>query len=344
MGCALVRPEMKKTAILIVSDSEHGVGLEISVALTGRTDIEPKYATDRAEIAGLYLAHEFALVLFDTTAIGGDTGGIDEWIRSFQTQPAIPLILMTTGQDEALRLCSQTASELIDYIILPFSPKFLQDKLQVYLQLHQLQKTVMLLADELDARKLELEVVYQELAETNEKQETFSALDGLTGLFNRHYFDENMQKEWRQATRNEEPLSLLFIDVDYLREFNLSYGRGEGDNCLCALAGVIHLGLLRPVDIVARYGGDQFAVILPDTDSQGAMLVAERMLENVRTLLIDHNGSPVASHVTISVGGATVLPSAKGKKFHLIGEAEKALAKAKAAGRNCIRHNPLKAP
>ncbi|WP_169309014.1 diguanylate cyclase domain-containing protein [Desulforhopalus sp. IMCC35007] len=335
---------MKKTAILIVSDSEHGVGLEISVALTGRTDIELMYATDRAEIARLYVAHEFAVVLFDTTARGVDAGGIDEWIRIFQTQPATPIIFMTTSQEEALRLCRQTTSEFIDYIVLPFSPKFLQDKLQVYLQLHQLEKTVTLLADELDARKLELEVVYQELAETYEKQETFSALDGLTGLFNRHYFDENMQKEWRQATRNKKPLSLLFIDVDYLREFNRSYGRGEGDNCLCALAGVIHLGLLRPVDIVARYGGDQFAVILPDTDSHGAMLVAERMLENVRALLIDHSTSPVAGHVTISVGGATVLPSAKGKKFHLIGEAEKALAEAKAAGRNCIRHNSYKVP
>jgi diguanylate cyclase (GGDEF)-like protein len=335
---------MKKTAILIVSDLERGVGSEISVALTGRTDIELKYATDRAEIERHYLAHELALVLFDTTAGGVDAGGIDECIRSFQTQPTTPIIIITTSQDEALRLCRQTGSAFIDYILLPFSPKFLQDKLRLYLQLHQLQKKVTLLATEFDAKKMELEVLYQELAETNEKLELFSTLDGLTGLFNRHYFDENLQKEWRQAMRNKEPLSLLFIDVDYLREFNRSYGHGVGDNCLCELAGVIHLGLLRPVDIVARYGGDQFAVILPNTDSQGAMLVAQRMLENVRSLLIDHNASPVADHVTISVGGATVLVSAKEKKFHLIGEADRALAEAKAAGRNCIRHNSLKAP
>lgn len=196
----------------------------------------------------------------------------------------------------------------------------------------ELQRTKQLLKEktrELDSKLLELEVLQNELEEKNEKLELLTSLDGLTGLFNRRYFDDNLVKEWKQAVRDKNPLSLVVIDIDYFKDYNDYYGHFEGDICLCKVALALYEALLRPVDIIARYGDGEFKVILPNTGPQGAAMVAGRMKEGVARLDIGHKASGIAGKVTVSIGYSTVEPSARSSVSSLMDSAHKALSEAK---------------
>ncbi len=190
---------------------------------------------------------------------------------------------------------------------------------------------------ELDGKNLELEVLQKELEEKNDKLEQLSSLDGLTGLFNRRYFDANLVKEWKQALRTHTPLSLLIVDIDHFKGYNDRYGHLEGDECLRKVAQALYEALLRPIDIVARYGGEEFTAILPDTDREGAELVARRMMEQVERLDIPHSGGAVTGRVTVSIGATTLVPSGRLSANTLLEYADKALHEAKEAGRNTLR-------
>ncbi len=204
-------------------------------------------------------------------------------------------------------------------------------------ELHRLRQQLGEKTRELDAKILELEVLYKELEERNAKLERLSSLDGLTGLFNRRYFDDNLIKEWKQATRNNSPLSLLIVDIDYFKNYNDYYGHLEGDDCLRKVALSLYEALMRPADIIARYGGEEFTAILPNTGSEGARKVARRMMAHVAQLSIVHEGSSVAETITVSIGASSGFPSEKLSPTSLLDYADKALCKAKKNGRNSFR-------
>lgn len=159
--------------------------------------------------------------------------------------------------------------------------------------------------------------------------------DALTKLANRRWFDEEMSRKWAWAVRNGRPMSLLMIDVDHFKLFNDTYGHQAGDLALTAIAAVIDAAIRRPDDLAARYGGEEFAVLLPDTDRQGATGIAEAISEQVRALQIDHITGPKA--VTISIGVAAAQPrSSMAKAALLIRDADAALYRAKHEGRNTV--------
>jgi diguanylate cyclase (GGDEF)-like protein/PAS domain S-box-containing protein len=166
--------------------------------------------------------------------------------------------------------------------------------------------------------------------------QTLAAKDGLTGLANRRAFDQTLQAEWLRAQRSRKPLSLLFVDVDHFKLFNDKHGHQSGDECLRAVAAIVGAHALRPVDLAARYGGEEFAVILPETDSQGACMVAERIRSAVMDLKIAHGAPRASSHVTLSVGVATRVPSNVAAPDDLLGLADQALYAAKRLGRNRV--------
>jgi diguanylate cyclase (GGDEF)-like protein len=168
---------------------------------------------------------------------------------------------------------------------------------------------------------------------TMERLQLMSRSDGLTGIANRRLFDERLHSEWRRAARDARPLSLIMCDVDYFKEYNDAYGHLLGDDCLKQVANVLNDAAKRAGDLAARYGGDEFAVILPDIETEGAALLAEETRSGVEKLRIENNNSPFMN-VTISAGVATLYPSPNASPVDLIAASDKALYAAKKNGHN----------
>jgi diguanylate cyclase (GGDEF)-like protein len=163
-----------------------------------------------------------------------------------------------------------------------------------------------------------------------------ATIDALTGVPNRRFFTERLIDEHRRSWRTHQPLSLIMCDIDEFKRYNDHYGHVEGDHCLVKVAAALGDSITRSHDLCARYGGEEFVVLLPSTDSNGARIVAERIVEKVRGLQIPHQASSVAPFVTISVGAYT---DANGTMAHedLIKQADMALYQAKGEGKNRVR-------
>lgn len=161
-----------------------------------------------------------------------------------------------------------------------------------------------------------------------------SLLDGLTKISNRRYFDETMEKEWKCCSRSSKPITLIMLDIDRFKRYNDTYGHQRGDECLIKVAQTIKDTVKRPSDVVCRYGGEEFAVILPETTEEGGAYVAERIRTAIEELEIPHVASKVSPFVTCSLGVATVIPSTLSNPDEIIRMADKALYDSKNHGRN----------
>ena len=158
--------------------------------------------------------------------------------------------------------------------------------------------------------------------------------DGLTGIFNRRYFDENLKRLVRTLTRSGGELSLMMIDIDYFKYFNDFYGHVEGDACLRTVAEILNETVNRGDDFVARYGGEEFAIVMPNTDSDGARLIAERLIETLHRRKIPHEKSKVSNIVTVSVGIATGRVTQNSQPDEFVMHADEMLYSSKQNGRN----------
>jgi diguanylate cyclase (GGDEF)-like protein len=193
----------------------------------------------------------------------------------------------------------------------------------------------------LRARNLEMERIVmqrtEELRLANEHLSRISFVDALTGLANRRFFDENLEKEWRRASRLHVPLAVVMADVDHFKVYNDSKGHPEGDRCLAAVANVFLQSIGRAGDLAARYGGEEFVVLIPAADHAAAMAVAEGLRRDCEALAIPHPASTVGSVVTISLGVASCIPSDETSAASLVSQADAALYRAKQEGRNRVR-------
>jgi diguanylate cyclase (GGDEF)-like protein len=175
-----------------------------------------------------------------------------------------------------------------------------------------------------------------ELTDANARLMELARYDGLTSLANRRYFDETLDQAFAQAARSRLPLALVMIDVDHFKAYNDLYGHPQGDRCLQQVAQAVQAAARRPRDFVARYGGEEIAMILPDTDAQGAEVVAETARAAVAALDLAHAGSDIG-YVSISAGVAVHVPGvALQRSQDLLGAADGALYRAKKAGRNTV--------
>ena len=163
-----------------------------------------------------------------------------------------------------------------------------------------------------------------------------SSRDELTSMLNRHHFEEELDRTWKQAIRDAKPLSLILCDIDNFKSYNALYGHQKGDRSLQIIANGLKETLQRPLDTIARYSGEVFVIILPDTRLDGASYVAQQLRDKVEALNIVHESSEVANVVTMSFGVATVLPNDNLNPGTLILAAHKALTQAKDEGRNRI--------
>ncbi len=189
------------------------------------------------------------------------------------------------------------------------------------------------LEEKVSERTASLEIAMMEL-------ERLACLDGLTQIANRRRFDEYLEQEWARSRREGSSISLIICDVDFFKLFNDTYGHKAGDECLCSVAAAINTSTRRPGDLAARYGGEEFAVILPDTDAEGALHVAESLRSKIHALAIPHRASSVAGHVTLSMGIASMIPKRSAAPGTLIVLADEALYGAKALGRDRIIVSP----
>ncbi|MCX5807346.1 MAG: diguanylate cyclase [Proteobacteria bacterium] len=181
--------------------------------------------------------------------------------------------------------------------------------------------------------------IYNDITELKHYQkflENLSTTDGLTGIANRRRFDNFLEQEWRRAMRSRTPISLIFMDIDFFKGFNDHYGHLIGDDCLRQIAQCLTGIIRRSIDLAARYGGEEFACILPDTDFNGAMWVANRIQQKVNGMNIPYAFSSVANHVTISIGVTTLIPWPGQPLSDFIQNADKFLYMAKQNGRNQI--------
>lgn len=172
------------------------------------------------------------------------------------------------------------------------------------------------------------------LQEANAKLECLATLDGLTQIPNRRRFDEYLQQEWQRLVREQQPLSLILFDVDYFKAYNDHFGHQQGDEGLIAIAQATSQAVKRSIDLLARYGGEEFGVILPNTHRAGAENVARSIQREVEALHLSHPKSKVSDHLTVSMGIASVVPSAEQTPEELIAAADAALYQAKRRGRN----------
>jgi len=196
------------------------------------------------------------------------------------------------------------------------------------------QRELQLLNAQLRDINLQLEAKNLRLQEQERELLALSLIDPLTGVANRRRFDEALLTEWRQGMRERRPLSLLMLDIDHFKEFNDRYGHLAGDSCLKAVASALHDRVHRPHDLLARFGGEEFAVLLPNTDAAGAHTLAEDLLRAIEALRIPHEGSTAATVVTLSIGIKTLLPDEVKSVSELLGDADVALYRAKQYGRN----------
>ncbi|TQC95640.1 GGDEF domain-containing protein [Moraxellaceae bacterium AER2_44_116] len=173
-----------------------------------------------------------------------------------------------------------------------------------------------------------------ELDRLNRALDRVSREDPLTSLANRRAFDEHMHREWERAKRDQQGIALLYMDVDFFKLYNDTYGHNIGDVCLRRVAQTIKQALRRPADLAARYGGEEFVVLLPNTDIEGAIDVAQRILRHIDALALPHSRSKVATYVTLSIGITYLIPNNENTLSAFLAKADAALYKSKENGRH----------
>jgi len=222
-------------------------------------------------------------------------------------------VLMITNLDDPESVDRAFAVGATDYITKPIHLAVLRQRVRRLIQQFQL---------------------YQKLEQANRELQRLATLDGLTGVANRRRFDQYLDDEWWRMIREELPLSLILCDIDFFKKYNDTYGHQAGDACLRRVADALRFCAKRSVDLVARYGGEEFAIVLPNTTTIGASLVAEELRSLVHGLKITHAASAVSEYVTLSLGVASLYPEPDTPPAKLVAEADMALYQAKASGRN----------
>jgi diguanylate cyclase (GGDEF)-like protein len=245
------------------------------------------------------------LILLDVMMPEMDGYEVCRRLKQAPATQGIPVIFVTARSDVADEELGLNLGAM-DYIAKPFHPAIVKARVRNHINL-----------------KMKADLL-----------ESLALVDGLTGIPNRRRFDEALDSEWKRALRNGTPLALIIADIDCFKAYNDNYGHGAGDQGLKAVAQALADALNRPSDMMARYGGEEFVALMPDTDAEGARLLAERWRTGVAALGMPHAFSCAADHVTISVGYASLGPAQGQSPLELLDLADKMLYHAKNQGRN----------
>ncbi|ELS31428.1 MULTISPECIES: GGDEF domain-containing protein [Pseudanabaena] len=300
------------------------------------------------EARQLISAHpDVAVILLDVIMESDDAGLVTaKYIRETLQNRAMRIILRT-GQAGLV----PERQVIIDYDIDDYKTKteFTSHRLfttiitalRSYRSYTELELLNCQLEQRVEARTLELQAEIERrkkveiaLKEANQKLESLVNIDGLTMIANRRCFDNRLTEEWAWLARQRQWLSLILFDLDFFKFYNDFYGHLAGDGCLTEVAQAIYKQVTRAGDLVARYGGEEFAILLPNTNLDGAIVVTQRIQQTIQDLAIPHLSSMVKPTVTISIGISSILPTPEIAPHKLIEKADQALYRAKQQGRD----------
>ncbi len=259
------------------------------------------------------------LVLLDVEMPGQDGYWVASQLREAESGRWAPIIFLS-GRAGVEDLQRGIESGGDDYLVKPVSPVVLHAKLHAMCRLLAMQQRLIALSEELRV--------------SNENLQQLSEVDGLTGLLNRRTFDRRLHEEIARARRDQEPLTLILLDVDFFKRYNDSLGHVAGDDCLRRVGALLKRSCMRPADRAARYGGEEFALILPKTPKSGAMTFARGLRRSLAAAAISHPDSAVSPLVTISGGVTTCVPDEGTSVEGLVTRADQALYAAKSRGRD----------
>jgi len=259
-----------------------------------------------------------------------DVDGI-ELCRRLRTRPALSAvpIVMVSGQTGEQHVEAALEAGATDYVCKPVRSRELMARIRAVLRDHERRTRAGAAALALERTAAELQVANHDLAR-------LSSVDPLTQLANRREFDLVYQREWRRAARGGTSLAVVMTDVDHFHEYNARHGHLQGDACLVAVAGALRAAAQRPTDRPARWGGEEFVYVLPDTELAGAERVAERVRAAVAALRQPHGGAGAGPWVTVSVGVAATVPVSDRGGDALLEAADAAMLRAKRAGRDQV--------
>ena len=304
------------TILVVDDDSAVRVRLAALLDAAGHRVIEAHNALWALELFG---RHRPDLVLLDVVMPEFDGYWLARQLREREAGQWTPIIFLS-GRDHDEDLARGLESGGDDYLFKPVSPVVLAAKLRAMRRLMCMQ-----------GRLLELSA---QLRASNQHLQHLSEHDPLTGLLNRRGFDERLAEAVSQARRSGQPLTLMICDLDHFKSYNDTLGHAAGDTCLRHVGSLIRQMCRRPTDQAARHGGEEFALILPDTPKSGAMTLARAMQRIFDLAALPHPGSAVAAHVTLSGGFTTCVPDDATTPEGLMMRADQALYVAKAKGRN----------
>lgn len=297
-----VAAEPGRPLILIVDDSPESIRL-LSGLILDKGDV--LFATSGE--AGLNLARQRRpdLILLDVEM--PDLSGY-EVCRRLKDDPDTRdiAVMIVTSHHSSAHEVQALESGAIDFLTKPLAPAVVRARVQTQLTL-----------------KSQADALHRQ-----------AMLDGLTGLYNRAYFHEHLELEWRRHQRQQVPLGFALLDVDHFKAFNDQYGHVAGDACLRRVAEALKASTRRPAEFVVRYGGEEFAIVMPNTPREEIGRFGEWICRQVQDLAIPHEGSSAAPVVTISAGLAVLVPTPDLTWSDLIERADRALYRAKQEGRN----------
>tara|TARA_R110002167_G_scaffold260869_4_gene467291 strand:- start:3338 stop:4273 length:936 start_codon:yes stop_codon:yes gene_type:complete len=296
--------DLAHSKILVVDDQAINIQTIYNILSADYTVLAATSAQDALEVCK---KNPPDLILLDVLMPGMTGLELCHELKQRADTKSIPVIFVTTyneqhEEDECWR------SGGIDFITKPVNPMTIKNRVRAHLTLKY-------------QRDLLLKMVY---------------VDGLTSVFNRRYFDTHLEKLHNEVKRSNRDTAILMVDIDYFKLFNDHYGHVAGDDALIRVALTIQMALSRPADFVSRYGGEEFVVVLPDTDIEGAAVVAEKILHNVASLKIIHAQSPY-NRVSVSIGISTFLRSENNSRS-ATEDADLQLYAAKESGRNRACH------
>lgn len=308
-AAALLDSTHGKPKLLVVDDQPIHIQMLVQAFAE---DYQVFMATSGEQALAVCQSNPPDLVLLDVLMPGMDGFAVCRQLKAQEATSHIPIIFVTARPD-AGQETHGLGLGAVDFISKPVNPAVVRARVHTHLTL-KFQSDLL--------KKLVL-------------------LDGLSGVFNRRYFDQQLATEWARAARSGLSLSLVLLDVDHFGAYNERHGHQAGDDCLRLIAVTLKAVLRRPADVVARFGGEEFACLLPDTSHEDALALAQEMERRVRQLALPRGGAHGSDVVSVSVGLGTRVSPHSGHASDLLALASAQLQQAKQGGRGQVRYASL---
>lgn len=326
---AYVAPKASDSSIMVLLvDDQAMVGEAVRRALEPETDIDFHFCSDPSKVISLAEQIRPSVILQDLLMPGIDGIELLEQMRRNPALGDVPIIMLSTRDDPVIK-SSAFAAGANDYLVK------LPDVVELVARIRYHSRSYLALLQRDEAYRA-LRESQQQLLEANLTLQHLMHSDGLTGLSNRRHFDEYLEMEWRRAAREQSGLSILMIDVDHFKAYNDHLGHLAGDDALRAVAACIKANCSRASDMAARFGGEEFVMILPGTPLAGAEKVAQKLRQDVMDLALSHPKSALGQIITISIGVGYAEPGSAHTAMELVKRADTALYQAKGDGRNRV--------